>query len=116
MSKIPRKELDRILKKQAPGYRVAQGRPAAIDSPRRRAPAQAGTPDLAELKKRYGNKSVGAMDAARKTPKPKAVRPEDDDEVVLLEPSNSRDSLSRASRPKAVIVSGKDKRIIGRQG
>jgi hypothetical protein len=56
------------------------------------------------------------MDAARKTPKAKAVKPEDDDEVVMIESSKSRDSLSRASRPKAVIVSGKDKKIIGRQG
>jgi hypothetical protein len=116
MAKIPRAELDKIVKKQAPGYVVARGRPAATDGPRQRAPAQAGTPDLAQLKKRYGKTGVGAMDAARKQPRAKAVRPQDDDEVVMLEPSNSRDSLSRASRPKAVIVSGKDKKIIGRQG
>jgi len=116
MAKIPRKELEKIVKKQAPGYRVAQGRPAEADATRRRAPAQAGTPDLAKLQKRYGKTGVGAMDAARKPPKAKPVKPEDDDEVVMLEPSKSRDSLSRASRPKAVIVSGKDKKIIGRQG
>jgi len=56
------------------------------------------------------------MDAARKRPKAKTVRPEDDDEVVMLESSKARDSLSRAARPKAVIVSGKDKKLIGRQG
>lgn len=116
MAKIPRKELEKIVKKQAPGYRVAHGRPAETDSLRQRAPAQAGTPDLAQLQKRYGKTGVGAMDAQRKRPKAKAVKPQDDDEVVMLEPSNPRDSLSRASRPKAIIVSGKDKKIIGRQG
>lgn len=113
MAKIPRKKLERIIKKQAPGYKVAEGRPAESDAPRQRAPAQGGTPDLDALKRSYGKTGPGARDAAKRT---KAARPTDDDEVVMLEPEKPSDSLSRGARPKAVVVSGKDGKIIGRQG
>lgn len=118
MAKIPRDKLERIIEKEAPGQKIAEGRPAERDAPRVRAPAQGGTPDLATLKRRYRKRGPGATDgAADRGAKAKRPTPsEDDDEVVLLQPKDPRDPVSRGSRPKAVVVSGKDGRIIGRQG
>mgnify|MGYP001602251963 CR=1 FL=1 len=117
MAKIPRDKLERIIEKEAPRQKIAEGRPAERDAPRTRAPAQGGTPDLATLKRRYGKRGPGATDAPRGGAK--AARPvpkAEDDEVVLLQSKEPRDPVSRGSRPKAVVVSGKDGRIIGRQG
>ena len=40
----------------------------------------------------------------------------DDTEIVLVEPKTAPHPLDRGSRPKAVVISTKDKKIIGTQG
>jgi hypothetical protein len=120
MAKMARKDLERIVRKEMPGYRLARkpkpGRAAAdARASARRAAPEARTPSLDALKRKY----LGA-DAA---PAPKkATRGADTkkrrgaDRIVAVEPESAAHPWDRAARPKAVVVSGKDKKIVGRQG
>jgi hypothetical protein len=40
----------------------------------------------------------------------------DDDEIVAVEPIEALHPWDRAARPKVVVISSKDKKIVGKQG
>jgi hypothetical protein len=113
-------ELEKVVRRDMPGYRLAR-KPktrAGVDSPRPRPAASAGTPDLEALKRKYaprqGANAVAADAAARAV----AARPGtvEDDEIVAVEPESAPHPWDRAARPKAVVVSARSKRIVGKQG
>ena len=84
--------------------------------------ADATTPSLSELRQKYLSSKYGVADSAR--PPADADGGEhnpdsnldDDDEIVTVEPTNATHPWDVTARPKVVVVSGREKRIVGRQG
>ena len=113
MAKLSAKKLQQIIEQADPGSRVvdtgaggARGAAAAADFD---------TPDLDALRQKY----LGAAGDAKKTgkaAKAKAPAPADEVSIVSVEKKQKRDPWDRSSRPKAVVVSDNEERIIGRQG
>jgi hypothetical protein len=75
-------------------------RPIAVD---------AGTPDLERLRQKYLGRGTASVQA-----RPDATQ--DEDAIVSVEPEEVQDPRDRAQRTKSVVVSGRAKRIVGRQG
>src|SRR5207244_1938795 len=127
MAKLSRKQLEAIVKREAPGYRIARSSPAdSVDAREAPAIAEDTTPDLEQLRQmssKGGNPGTGA-DAGRAAPRGKSAKkkssaPEstanDDAQIIALEPENPADPWDRGSRPKSIVVDGKGN-VIGRQG
>jgi len=109
MAKLSPKKLQQIIEQADPGSRVVDtGAGGALGAT---AAADFDTPDLDALRQKYLGKS-----AARKPTKPKAPAPGDEVSIVSVEKKQKRDPWDRAARPKAVVVSDNEERIIGRQG
>src|ERR671934_2571547 len=113
MARFPDEELNEIIGRALPGHRIVRrkaddpavdDRPAAADRP----VADEAGPDLAELRKKYGA-DTGSDEA------PAADAEDTDAEIVIVEPKERTDPLDHGSRPKAVVVSGKERRVIGYQ-
>ncbi len=89
--------INNIIKSKLPGYRVVeqQQRPAHLD-------AEAVT-------------EVDALRAKFNAPA-NSVGSNSSDELITVEPENAPAGQDRSSSRKAVLVSKKDKRIVGMQG
>ena len=116
MGKIKKEDLESIVKRDMPGFRVAsKGTDKdAIDAAGRRPAADAETPDLQALREKYLSRD--RQKYSRPAPDAAPADEPDDDEIVTVEPSDDTDARDRARRSKAVVVSGRTKRIIGKQG
>jgi hypothetical protein len=114
MAKLTRKQLDEVVKKEAPGYRIA-GSGNASDAAGDAAPsADDATPELDRMQEKYRHNpgTEAVADAGAKS----STKPlHDDDQIVALEPDNPADPWERGSRAKSIVVSG-DGKVIGRQG
>lgn len=117
MARMKKEDVERIIQREMPGYRVApqRGGPGA-DAPRKRATAGAGTPDLEALKRKYLSKEPKTSGSAATGRDSVHTRRNEDDEIVVVEPDSVVDPWDRVSRRKAVVVSGREKRIVGKQG
>jgi hypothetical protein len=121
MAKLKKDELEKVVRRDMPGYRLARKprtRPG-VDSPRPRPAASAGTPDLEALKRKYAPRKGANAAAAAAAARAVAARPgtvDDDDEIIAVEPEAAPHPWDRAARPKAVVVSARSKRIVGKQG
>jgi hypothetical protein len=116
-------ELEKVVRRDMPGYRLARkAKPRkGVDSGRPRPVAAAGTPDLQVLRRKYAARgpapAAAASDAAaRAADARRAAAADNDDEIVAVEPESAPHPWDRAARPKAVVVSARDKRIVGKQG
>lgn len=123
MANLSDEEKRAIIERDLPGYRIVEGggtsKSIAPDAPEVK--PEGGTPDVAALRRKYFGE-----EAADETGTPEAVGsgatskglapPDDDDEIVPAEPTNKRDAWDRGSRPKSVVISGSQKKIIGSQG
>jgi hypothetical protein len=110
---LSRKELDRIVRKEAPGYRIAPEQRAAPDVPTPRyAKPDATVPSLEQTRRKYGDQGPGAHAARR--PVPKAPKDEPRSKAVPIEPDTPNADARRIA-PKRVLISGKGK-ITSRQG
>jgi hypothetical protein len=124
MARISRQELEDIIARDMPGYRLAKQTGSTPDVPQRRDAAvghtDATTPSLHRLRQKYLFSKYGAFDAA--PTESDTVRSEDaqegddEDEIVAVEPINAPHPWDVGARPKVIVVSGREKRIIGRQG
>lgn len=121
MAKLTRKQLEAIVKKEAPGYHIAR-QSGAADAREALVKPDEITPDLDQLKKKYGGENPGGADAGpRKTAKAasksarKSSAAPDGAQIVALESDRPADPWDRGSRPKSIVVSDSG-RIIGRQG
>ena len=121
--KLSKEEVQRIIEEQMPNFRVAQ----TYDTPARdanggktRAKPEAHTPDMKTLRRKYLREKFleGTDGLSTNEPNevPAADASGDDTEIVLVEPKTAPHPLDRGSRPKAVVISTKDKKIIGTQG
>jgi len=110
---LSRKDLDRIVRKEAPGYRIAPEQRAAPDAPAQRyAKPDMTVPSLEQTRRKYGSGGPGADAARRPLPKPRPGEPRST--VVQLEPDTPSADARRVA-PKRVLISGKGK-ITSRQG
>ena len=112
MGPMPDDELEQIIEQDAPGYTLARPHGRDDEAARERAVSAAPeetSPDIDALRRKYlGDDAdleadIGAPD-------------DSDDEIVAVRPANPSDPFDQPARPKTVVVSGKDKRIVGQQG
>ena len=125
MAKLSKDELQRIVEQQMPKYQLAETptSPAgAADGAKTRAEPEAQTPDLQTLRKKYlrekflSDAAGGSYQDGEPNGQPAADAGGDDTEIVLIEPKVAPHPLDRGSRPKAIVVSTTQKKIIGKQG
>lgn len=133
MAKMNKEELERVIERDLPGYKVSRQSKverAAESSEGTRGLADAagggGSDRLSELRRKY----LGAADddededdavglvAARAVASNPGRRDDDsdddDEEIVAVEPEAANHPWDRSARPKAVVV--KNKKVIGVQG
>ena len=129
MAKLSKADLQRIVEKQMPKYKLTDttlSTPAADTGGQTRARPEGQTPDLETLRKKYlrnkflndSNDSTGAGtpdDEGAPNGQPIDAAG-DETEIVMVEPKVSPHPLDRGSRPKAVVVSTTQKKIVGEQG
>lgn len=118
MTRMPKEELEKIIEQDAPGYTLAtpsEGLDERAASPE----PEETSPDIDELRRKYlGEPEVEASG----NPAPEDAPAVDDDgdemedQIVAVRPAEPIDPFDHAARPKTVVVSGKDKRIVGQQG
>jgi len=134
MARMSKKELEGIVKRDLPGYKVAS--PEASDAERstQAEPDDVGT-DIDSLRLKYfgpkeseeGNDNPGtkrnAPSRSRTQRKKSAAGKGDekarvgtDDELVAVQPEEAADPFDHAVRPKTVVISGEDGKIVGSQG
>jgi hypothetical protein len=110
MAKMSSKQLKNIVEKG--GYKLAQKAPVQDAHP---AEAEAATPELEALRSKYLRGGTAAFAASEPPPADSAENT--DDEIVAVESrEKTGDAWSRGSTAKSVVISGKNKTIIGSQG
>jgi hypothetical protein len=129
MTKMPRERLEEIIKQDIPGARLVERAPGA-DPRSVRADSEEDSPELDALRRKYlgDSETESPSDDAEASPSEPAL-PSDttgseegttdegyEDEIVSYAPESPVDPLDRGARPKTVVISGKDEKIIGRQG
>jgi hypothetical protein len=137
MAKLSREELEEIVERDLPGYTLAPEEEGA-DQRATEAKPDVAAPEIGELREKYlgDNNEIDADatrgdadDARAETNGPDADSDEGgvddadepsaentDDEIVTVRPKGPADPFDHAARPKTIVVSGKDRRIIGSQG
>ncbi len=114
MAALTKKDIARIIEKQAPGYRVA----ADQSVPHRREPVRgaATTPDLAVVRKRFAKVPPRKAAGVRRVAAPNKHQPaevdEEDNIAVIIEPKES----DSGPGSKSVLIDPKTQRIISSQG
>lgn len=126
MAKLSKEDLQRIVEQQMPKYKLAGATavPGAADAggATTRATPEAQTPDVKTLRKKYlrdkflNDASASPEDEGVSNDPVAAEAAGDDTEIILVEPKTKPHALDRGSRPKAVVVSAAQKKIIGQQG
>ena len=115
MAKLTKEQAAQIVAKELKGFRVTSASPSAMDAFKgMRASAEASTPDLAALRRKYLKQSTPESDEMPNGRDWNNIV--DDDVIVTVEPENPADPFSRAARPKTKIISSTKKTIIGSQG
>jgi hypothetical protein len=118
MAKMSEEDLDEIIKRDLPGFKVAK-RIDELDSRTAEADADASSPLIDELKRKFLGKTDGddsALDAGNSPDAEAEADDELEDEIVAVEPESGTDPTDQRSHSKVAVVSGKDQRVIGTQG
>jgi hypothetical protein len=117
MARMKDEDLERIVRRDMPGYRLTPKSKAAagMDASRGRPRVDAGTPDLETLRRKYASRDFQTS-AASSDQVGGGVANADDDAIVTVERESGADPLDPGSRPKAVVISGRNNRIVGKQG
>lgn len=138
--KLSQDDLQRIVEQQMPKYKLCDQPASPAGAPDANATADSGgsatratpeaqTPDVKTLRKKYlrdkflsDTGTRGGDDDQNTSNGPlatDAIVPDaggDDTQIILVEPKTKPHPLDRGSRPKAVVVSATQKKIIGTQG
>src|ERR671910_3643317 len=117
MAKLPPEEIRRIVEKDMPGYTVEQASPPD-EAPVPHEDADEVSPGIDETRKRYGVEPEGSNPGHGDPKKPDAVDAEEgaDDQIVAVRPKKTKDPWDHDARPKSVVVSAKDRKIVGGPG
>ena len=132
MARMSDQELGDIISRDLPGHRIVRRKgdeaelaDAASDTPTE---ADEVSPDFDELRRKYlGDEGAGTTTTEAVAPAAPSVDAQaaaeesdtsenTDDEIVIVEKEASPDPFGHRARPKAVVVSGKEKRVVGYQG
>jgi hypothetical protein len=127
MSKLSKDDLQQIIEQQMPKYKLVEGTRAsgARDAATTRAKPEGQTPGLDTLRKKYlrdkflSDATPGGYEDGEPNGQPRADAADagdDDTEIVMVEPKVAPHPLDRGSRPKAIVVSTIQKKIVGEQG
>lgn len=116
MARLKREEIEEIVERDLPGYKIVPESETEA-RPVRAEPDEAGA-DIEALRRKYFGEEALASDSASVSD---ADEPEDseenaDDALIAVQPEKATDPYDHTARPKTVVVSGKDRRIIGSQG
>jgi hypothetical protein len=115
MARISKRELEQIVKRDLPGYKLLS-RGGEADAAGSAAAPDEVSPDIDALRRKYLGDEA-APDAAGDAPdRGEDAAPNTDDEIISVQPDKPGDPFDQGARPKKVVVSGKSKRIIGSQG
>jgi len=111
MARLKREELEKIVDEQLPDHRLSSTTEPADSTAGKFVKPQASTPPIDDVLNRidFGEESHALAMTADQEEKL-------DDSIELVEPKNPADPLSRQTRPKAQVISGKKKKVIGSQG
>lgn len=127
MGKLSSQEIKKIIARDAPGYRLSSKSirsqegtdAAAVDMQG----AEATESREKTLREKYLGSDSSAEDndlevdtAGHTSAEADAGDDNSEDEIVAVEPERSAHPWDRSARPKAVVISGKEKKIIGSQG
>lgn len=112
MAKLTKEEAKKIVSKELKGYRIASEQKVDSDASASKTRPDAATPDLAELRKKYLKGTDTSTDEVPNGSDANAM----EDMIVAVEPDNPADPWSHSARPKAKVISGSKKTIIGSQG
>jgi hypothetical protein len=111
VAKLSKEELEGIIERDLPGYALASDEIHPPDRSRSIEPDASGA-DIDALREKFlGGPGVGEGGRSADD-EPDA----DDDEIVAVRPKDAIDPFDQRARPKTVVVSGRDKRVIGSQG
>ena len=131
MAKLSPDELDSIIRRDLPGYHISsrssmsKSAPFDFDSGRSYSVSAAPGLDSARdesLKNKYLGDDAVDDESPDGLDQPASAGDADDDTddademIVAVEPDHSAHPWDRSARPKAAVVSVKDKKIIGQQG
>lgn len=127
MSKLSKEDLQQIIAQQMPKYKLADTRTGSgdVDLAATRAKPEGQTPDLDTLRRKYlrdkflSDAPRGGHEEGEPNGRPAAAgagAADDDTEIVMVEPKEAPHPLDRGSRPKAIVISTTQKKIVGEQG
>lgn len=130
MAKLSKEDLEQIVRNDLPGFKVSQKSRAAKTAEGADARNAGADASRAEsLRRKYlggdaaaddddDNDASGLTDwAARGTDNNPGDDDDTDDEVIVaVEPETSNHPWDRSARPKAAVISKKEKKVIGQQG
>jgi hypothetical protein len=104
MARLTRRELEQIIARDLPGHELISD---DVEVPGRTPAAEPDEPgrDIAALRETY----LGAADGVRDPIN-------EHDQIVAVRAKGADDPYDHRSRPKTVVVSAREKRVIGRQG
>jgi hypothetical protein len=119
VARVSSKQMAEIVARDMPGFRIAEPEEApladAAPGTARGAP-EATTPDIAELRRKYFGEEADELAGAGGEAAVDAEAGDNDEEIVHVVPKDSADPWDRARRPKSVVFSHREKRVIGYQG
>lgn len=120
MTELSRQEIQQIVEKEMPGWEVVSEESAAVDSaPNVSGEPEADTPDIDALRRKYLGEGAADVTGSLASDYTDLGASEEgvEDAVIVVEPKQEgSDVWEHGPGPKTVIISGKEKRIIGAQG
>ena len=113
MNPLTAQELERIVARDLPGHELIPGAPEGSDTgPNTSTDADAPGADIDALRAHFLGPDAPVHDGI--TPAPTPVNHHD--VIVAVRPTGPTDPFDVRAHPRAVIVSGRERRVIGEQG
>ena len=125
MAKLSKQEIEEIVERDMPGYKVVQHETPDADERAAERNADQVAPDIDTLREKYLGESENSAAESENPGHEADASPETaaddagdnaDDAIIAVQPKEAGDPFDHAARPKSVVVSGKDRRVIGSQG
>jgi hypothetical protein len=121
VAKLSKQEIEEIVERDMPGYQVVQHEPETADRAIQETSADEVAPDIDTLREKYLGEDTDdnpGHETERSSAEPDGDSEEEntDDAIVAVQPKETGDPFDHAARPKSIVVSGKDRRVIGSQG
>jgi hypothetical protein len=128
MAKLSKQEIEEIVQRDMPGYKVVHHEEGTDERAVEASPDEV-APDIDTLREKYlgdsENTAAEGNNPDGEGSEPAPVETENhtdsdeentDDAIVAVQPEQTSDPFDHAARPKTIVVSGKDRRVIGSQG